>query len=84
MFIPESFVAALLMMLGGMICWRSWPSIQKLTTNWRLELFYYDFAIGIFAAGALIAATLGTLFGSPTCREKPAPADRSVLLLALL
>jgi len=84
MFIPESFVAALLMMLGGMICWGSWPSIQKLTTNWRFELFYYDFAIGIFAAGALIAATLGTLFGSPTCWENLAAADRSVIVLILL
>ncbi len=84
MFIPESFVAALLMMLGGMICWGSWPSIQKLTTGWRFELFYYDFAMGFFAAGALIAATLGTLFGSPTCWENLAAAGRSVIALTIL
>lgn len=84
MFIPETFVAALLMMLGGMICWGSWPSIQKLTANWRFELFYYDFAIGIFTAGGLIAATLGTLYGSPTCWENLAAADRSMIVLTLL
>jgi glucose uptake protein len=84
MFTPESFAAALLMMLGGMICWGSWPSIQKLTTNWRFELFYYDFALGISAAGVLIAATLGTLFGSPTCWENLAAAHGWVIALTLL
>lgn len=84
MFIPETFLVALLMMLGGMICWGSWPSMQKLTGNWRFELFYYDFAIGIFVSGALIAATLGTLFGSPTCWENLAVADRGVIGLTLL
>jgi glucose uptake protein len=83
MFIPESFITALMMMLGGMICWGSWPSIQKLA-NWRFELFYYDFATGIFAAGALIAVTLGTLFGSPTCWENLATADRTAIVLTLL
>jgi glucose uptake protein len=84
MYIPESFVAALLMMLGGMICWGSWPSIQKLTTNWRFELFYYDFAIGISAAGVLIALTLGTFFRPPTCWMNLAAASRSAILLTLL
>lgn len=72
-----------MMMLAGMICWGSWPSIQKLA-GWRFELFYYDFAVGIFVTGALIAATLGTLFGSPTCWENLANADRSVIALTLL
>ena len=83
MFVPESFSTALMMMLAGMICWGSWPSIQKLT-GWRFELFYYDFAVGIFATGTLIAATLGTFFGSPTCWENLAIADRSAIVLTLL
>ena len=83
MFIPESFSTALMMMLAGMICWGVWPSIQKLT-NWCFELFYYDFAIGVFAAGALIAATLGTFFGAPTCWENLATADRGAIGLTLL
>jgi glucose uptake protein len=84
MYIPESFVTALLMMLGGMICWGSWPSIQKLTTNWPFELFYYDFAIGMCATGALIAATFGTLFGAPTCWENLAAVDGRMIVLTLL
>jgi hypothetical protein len=36
------------MMLGA------WPSIQELATKRHFELFYYDFATGIFAAGALM------------------------------
>ena len=83
MFLPESSIAAILMMLVGMICWRSWPTIQKLT-KWRFEFFYFDFAIGTFVAGALIAATLGSLFAPPTCWQNLAVANRGAVLLILL
>ena len=83
MFIPESFSTAIVMMLGGLMCWGLWPSIQKLA-DWRFELFYYDFAAGTLAMSSLVAVTLGSLCGSPTCWENLANADRSVIVMTLL
>jgi hypothetical protein len=72
------------MMFGGMACWGPWSSIQKLTTNWRSELSYCDFAFGLCTAGALVATTLVTLFGPLTCWGNLAGADRKVILLTVL
>src|SRR5215469_11636245 len=42
MFLPGTYMAALVMMLLGMFFWGSWPNTYKLTTGWRFELFYWD------------------------------------------
>lgn len=84
MFLPESFAVALFMMILGMVFWGSWPNTYKLTRNWRFELFYWDYALGIFLTSILVALTLGTLFGTPTFRQSFLAADRSAWLYALL
>jgi len=82
MFEPTSFASALWMMLAGMVCWGSWPAIYKATGRWRFELFYFDFSIGILCGAIILAGTLGTLFGSPTCWDNLASAERSALVYA--
>jgi glucose uptake protein len=63
MFIPESYGLALLMMIICMICWGSWANTYKLTKDVRFELFYWDYAVGIFVMALLLAFTLGSWRG---------------------
>ncbi len=63
MFIPESYGFALLLMIICMICWGSWANTYKLTKDVRFELFYWDYAIGIFVMAILLAFTLGSWGG---------------------
>jgi len=84
MFLPESFAVALLMMVLGMIFWGSWPNTYKLTRDWRFELFYWDYALGIFLTSILLGFTFGTFFGGTTFWQNLVEADRSAWLYAFL
>jgi glucose uptake protein len=44
-----------------MLCWGSWANTFKATGKWRFELFYFDFAVGVFVAAVFAAVTFGTL-----------------------
>ncbi|PYV27585.1 MAG: hypothetical protein DMG24_04355 [Acidobacteria bacterium] len=59
MFIPQVYAVALLMMVLSMIAWGSWANTQKLTGDWRFELFYWDYVWGILLCAVLIGLTLG-------------------------
>ncbi|HTS12243.1 MAG TPA: hypothetical protein VMH00_09010 [Candidatus Limnocylindrales bacterium] len=61
MFTPQTFGAALLMMIVTAICWGSWANTFKGVKNYRFELFYWDYAIGIFLAALLYGHTLGSI-----------------------
>ncbi len=61
MFVPESFALALLMMVTSTVCWGSWANTYKLTRNYRFELFYWDYAVGIFLISLVLALTLGSI-----------------------
>ncbi len=61
MFIPTSFNLALVMMIFSAICWGSWANTFKGTKNYRFELFYWDYAVGIFLLSLFMAFTLGSL-----------------------
>src|ERR1700688_100541 len=44
-----------------MLCWGSWANTQKLAgKEWRFQLFYWDYAIGVLALSLLLAFTLGS------------------------
>jgi len=60
MFVPETFVAALLMTIFSTICWGSFANTYKLTKNYRIELFYWDYAAGIFLISLVLAFTMGS------------------------
>jgi glucose uptake protein len=60
MFTPQSSSLALAMMVITAICWGSWANTYKGVKNYRFELFYWDYAIGIFLMSLLLAVTMGS------------------------
>jgi glucose uptake protein len=63
MFVPQTFVVALVMTILSTICWGSFANTQKLTKNYRFELYYWDYAAGIFLISLLLAFTMGSTGG---------------------
>ena len=60
MFTPPSLNVALLMMITSAICWGSWANTYKGVKNYRFELFYWDYAVGIFLISLILAFTIGS------------------------
>jgi glucose uptake protein len=60
MFTPPSLTVALLMMITSAICWGSWANTYKGVKNYRFELFYWDYAVGIFLISLILAFTMGS------------------------
>jgi len=60
MFTPPNLTIALLMMIASAICWGSWANTYKGVKNYRFELFYWDYAIGIFLISLILAFTMGS------------------------
>ena len=60
MFTPPTLGIALFMMITSAICWGSWANTYKGVKNYRFELFYWDYAIGIFVISLIFALTLGS------------------------
>jgi glucose uptake protein len=61
MFIVESYPAAVAMCVVTMLCWGSWANTQKLASRqWPFQLFYWDYAIGVFVLALALAFTLGS------------------------
>ncbi|HKV27885.1 MAG TPA: GRP family sugar transporter [Candidatus Acidoferrales bacterium] len=63
MFTPHTFSTALLMIITSAICWGSWANTFKGVKNYRFELFYWDYAIGIFLVSLILAFTMGNMHG---------------------
>ena len=61
MVIVQSYAAAIVMCFVTMLCWGSWANTQKLASReWRFQLFYWDYAIGVFLLALIFAFTLGS------------------------
>ena len=61
MFIVESYPLAVALCVITMLCWGSWANTQKLASRqWSFQLFYWDYAIGVFLWSLLLAFTLGS------------------------
>jgi len=62
LFIVHDLGIAVLFCIVTMLGWGSWANTQKLSgkDQWPFELFYWDFAIGVFAFSVLFAFTLGS------------------------
>jgi glucose uptake protein len=48
------------MMITSAICWGSWANTYKGVKNYRFELFYWDYAVGIFLISLILAFTMGS------------------------
>ena len=84
MFVPETFGVALVMMITSTICWGSWANTGKLTDNYRFELFYWDYAIGIFLVSLIWALTLGSTGAGESFLDNVAAADRGNIVSAMI
>jgi glucose uptake protein len=60
MFTPQTLGVALAMMITSAICWGSWANTYKGVRNYRFELFYWDYAIGIFLISLILGHTMGS------------------------
>lgn len=61
MTVVESYVVAVVLCVVTMICWGSWANMQKLASKeWRFELFYWDYAIGVLLFALALAFSLGS------------------------
>ncbi len=64
MLVVESYPIAVSLCFITMLCWGSWANTQKLASKeWRFQLFYWDYAIGVLLLSLVFALTLGS-FGS--------------------
>ena len=62
MFIVNSYTLAVILCFVTMLCWGSWGNTQKLAAkNWRYELFYWDYVIGMVLFALLLAFTAGSI-----------------------
>jgi glucose uptake protein len=61
MVLIESYPIAVMMCIITMICWGSWANTQKLASKeWRFQLFYWDYCIGVLLLTLIFAFTLGS------------------------
>lgn len=61
MFIIHDYALAVVFCFITMLCWGSWANTQKIAgKNWRFELFYWDYVIGVVLFSLFSALTLGS------------------------
>lgn len=85
MFTPHSYSIALLMIITTAICWGSWVNTYKGVKNYRFELFYWDYAVGIFLISLALAFTMGSTSNDATSfLNNVRAADNSNIISALL
>ncbi len=62
MFVVDSLGLAIALCIVTMMGWGSWANTQKLAgkEDWPFELYYWDYAIGVFLTGIVFALTLGS------------------------
>ncbi|GAI81148.1 unnamed protein product, partial [marine sediment metagenome] len=62
MVVIESYTLAVIMLVITMLCWGSWANTQKLASKeWSFQLFYWDYAIGVFLLSLVLAFTMGSI-----------------------
>src|SRR2546428_3262769 len=73
------------MMITSAICWGSWANTYKGVKNYRFELFYWDYAVGIFLISLILAFTMGTTaHDSSSFLSNVHSADASNIFYALV
>ncbi|HNW59608.1 MAG TPA: GRP family sugar transporter [bacterium] len=62
MVIVQSYALAVFMCVITMLCWGSWANTQKLASKeWRFQLFYWDYSIGVLLISLVLALTMGSM-----------------------
>jgi len=60
MLLPHAYHAALLLMILSMCCWGSWANTLKLCPNYRFQLFYWDYTMGMVLGALVLGLTAGS------------------------
>jgi glucose uptake protein len=85
MFTPHSLNIALFMMITSAICWGSWANTYKGVKSYRFELFYWDYALGIFLISLILGHTMGSTGNAGmSLRDNIHAASGSDALFAML
>jgi len=65
MYFCDNYTLAVIFCVVTMFCWGSWGNTQKLAggKNWRYELFYWDYVIGVLLFSVLSGLTVGSWGG---------------------
>jgi len=85
LFTPSSLTIALLMMITSAVCWGSWANTYKGVKGYRFELFYWDYAVGIFLVSLALALTMGSSgHDSSSFLNNVRAADTSNIVHALI
>ena len=54
MYQPQTYTIALSFMIISMLCWGSWANTLKLCPQYRFQLFYWDYVIGLILGIAFL------------------------------
>src|SRR6476620_11164453 len=87
MFVVNSLSVAIAFCVLTMLGWGSWANTQKLAgkEKWPFELFYWDYAIGVFLFGIVFSHNFGSLGSAgPTAVENLPAAAARYLVPALI
>ena len=61
MFVVHSYPLAVVFCVLTMFCWGSWATTRKLARpDWRFELFYWDYTLGVLLITLALGLTLGS------------------------
>jgi glucose uptake protein len=61
MFVAHSYPLAVVFCVLSMLCWGSWANTRKLArADWRFELFYWDYVLGVLLVTLAFGVTLGS------------------------
>jgi glucose uptake protein len=72
-------------MVITMLCWGSWANTMKLCPNYRFQLFYWDYVLGLIAGALLWGFTLGSMGTSGrSFLQDVLHADGSHILFAVI
>ena len=61
MVVVQSYSIAVILCFVTMLCWGSWANTQKMASKeWRFQLYYWDYAIGVLLLALILAFTMGS------------------------
>ncbi|HEX7727936.1 MAG TPA: AcrB/AcrD/AcrF family protein [Terracidiphilus sp.] len=85
MYLPASYQAALFFMLLSMLCWGSWANTRKLCPDFRFQLFYWDYALGVLLGAFVWGLTAGNhgQHGAPFLIALVSAPPRELVLAAV-
>jgi glucose uptake protein len=62
MFVVHSYSLAVVFCVLTMLCWGSWANCRRLAAkDWRFELFYWDYSLGVLLLTLVLGLTLGSV-----------------------